>query len=278
VTRRKLIYSFLGTAAIALPYPTLVEPRWLDYTEKSVRLPRARFERPLRVLHLADLHASVFVTLPMIRHAINRGLAGRPDLIVVTGDFITMQRDFDPEGYVRELKRLSDAAPTYGVLGNHDGGLWSRHHYGLPNHQIVERILEDGGIELLHNRAVRREFDGQRIAIAGVGDLWADEVDWRRAFQTVDLTTPTIFLAHNPDTKDVVRAHWDLMLSGHTHGGQVLVPFRGAHYAPVKDKRYISGLKPWGSRQIHVTRGVGNVGGVRMGCRPEASLLVLENA
>jgi hypothetical protein len=220
----------------------------------------------------------VFVTLPMIRHAIDRGLAARPDLAVVTGDFITMQHDFDAAGYARELRRLSDYAPVYAVLGNHDGGMWSRHHHGLPDHRTVERILEDSRIELLHNRAARVEIKGQRITLAGVGDLWADEVDWRRAFQTAEAATPTVFLAHNPDTKDVVRARWDLMLSGHTHGGQVLVPFRGARYAPVKDKRYIAGLKPWGTRQIHVTRGVGNVGGVRMGCRPETSLLVLENA
>jgi hypothetical protein len=278
VTRRKLLYSFLASTAVALPYPCFFEPRWLDYTEKRVRLPRAHFAQPVRLLHLADLHASVFVTQPMIRHAINRGLAARPDVIVLTGDFITMQRDFDADAYARELRRLSEFAPTYAVLGNHDGGLWSRHHYGLPDHRTVERILEDSQISLLHNRAVRPEFHGQRITLAGVGDLWADEVDGRRALQTADPSAPIVLLAHNPDTKDAVRGRWDLMLSGHTHGGQILVPFRGARYAPVKDKRYIAGLKPWGTRQIHVTRGVGNIGGVRMGCRPEASLLILENA
>jgi predicted MPP superfamily phosphohydrolase len=65
------------------------------------------------------------------------------------------------------------------------------------------------------------------------------------------------------------------MLSGHTHGGQVIVGFDGARYAPVEDKRYVAGLKSWGTRQIHVTRGVGNVGGVRFRCRPEASVLTV---
>ena len=278
MTRRKLFYSFLGTAAVALPYPCFVEPRWLDSTSKRVRLARAHFAAPVRLLHLADLHASLFVPLPMIRHAIDRSLASRPDLIVITGDFITMRHDFDAAAYTRELRRLSDAAPTYAVLGNHDGGFWSRHHGGLPDHRTVERILEDSHIELLHNRSARVELHGQRITLAGVGDLWAAEVDGRRAFQAVDLRSPVLLLAHNPDTKDEFRAAWDLMLSGHTHGGQVVVPFHEPRYAPVMDKRYIAGLKPWGTRQIHVTRGVGNVGGVRMGCRPETSLLLLENA
>ena len=66
------------------------------------------------------------------------------------------------------------------------------------------------------------------------------------------------------------------MLSGHTHGGQVIVPVYGPRYAPVIDKNYVAGLKPWRDRRIHMTRGVGNLGGVRFRCRPEVSLLLVE--
>ena len=84
-------------------------------------------------------------------------------------------------------------------------------------------------------------------------------------------------MSHNPDSKEMLRRWpWDLLLSGHTHGGQVIIPFQGPRYAPVTDKRYVAGLKPWESRQIHVTRGVGNFAGVRFRCRPEVSLLILE--
>ena len=90
----------------------------------------------------------------------------------------------------------------------------------------------------------------------------------------MDPRSLVVLLAHNPDSKDILGAYpWDLMLSGHTHGGQVIVPFDGPRFAPVEDKRYVAGLKPWGTRQIHVSRGVGNVGGVRFRCRPEVSLL-----
>jgi predicted MPP superfamily phosphohydrolase len=110
----------------------------------------------------------------------------------------------------------------------------------------------------------------------GVGDLWSKETDGCKAFAEAASNDPVFLLAHNPDSKEQLRPFlWDLMLSGHTHGGQVIVTHDGARYAPVADKRYVAGLKPWGSRQIHVTRGVGNVGGVRFRCRPEVSTLVI---
>src|SRR5262249_30697043 len=163
---------------------------------------------------------------------------------------------------------------TFAVMGNHDGGDWAWRHFGNPSHRAVDHILEDAGIELLHNRSVQVEVRGARMNLVGVGDLWSDEIDERRAFADARGGMPTVLLAHNPDSKDELkRSPWDLMLSGHTHGGQVIVGFDGSRYAPVEDKRYVAGLKPWGTRQIHVTRGVGNIAGVRFRCRPEASVL-----
>jgi hypothetical protein len=267
MTRRKLLYSFFGLPALV--YPCYFEPRWLDLTHRRVALAR-RPERPVRILHISDLHASLFVPLSMIDHAITMGLAQKPDLICVTGDFITHREGFDPGAYAQVLRRLPAAAPTYAVVGNHDGGEWARHKLGYPDHKVVDRILEDAHIELLHNR--RAEALG--LTLVGVGDLWNDEIRAARAYSGADTSKPTVLLAHNPDSKDVLRGRpWDLMVSGHTHGGQVLVGFEGARYAPVKDKRYVAGLKAWGTRQIYVTRGVGNVGGVRFRCRPEVSVL-----
>ena len=276
MTRRKLLGTFLGTAAAAVPYPCLVEPRWLEQTNRKARISRVRPAGPVRILHLADLHASLFVPMSTIAHAVTEGIAERPDLICLTGDFITRGGGFDFREYVQALRPLSRAAPTYAVLGNHDGGPWAAKHFGFADHRMVERLLEESGIQLLHNRAVRVETAHQTVTLVGVGDLWTREVDARRAWAGVDPRYPSVLLAHNPDTKDVLRrAPWDLMLSGHTHGGQVRIPFEGAPFAPVKDKRYVSGLKPWGSRLVYVTRGVGNLGSVRLGCRPEVSMLTL---
>lgn len=273
MTRRKLLYSFF---AAPLLYPFYWEPRWLDITHRRVRLPALRAPRPFRVLHLSDLHASLFVPLSLIDHAITLGLAAKPDLVCITGDFITLREGFDPAQYSRVLRRLSAAAPSFAVLGNHDGGNWTRHHYGFADHRMVEGILDDAGISLLHNRSAQVETRGSRVTLAGVGDLWSHEVDPVSAFAGVTPDHPVLLLAHNPDTKDRLRSWpWHLMLSGHTHGGQIIVPFEGPRYAPVVDKRYVAGLKSWGTRQIHVTRGVGNLGGVRFRCRPEVSILTI---
>jgi predicted MPP superfamily phosphohydrolase len=272
VTRRKLLYSFFGSSLV---YPCYLEPRWLDLTRHRVRLQTPAGDK-IRILHLADLHASLLVPLSMIQHAITAGLAEKPDLICLTGDFITHRQDFHAGEYAKALRRLSQAAPTFAVLGNHDGGDWASRHMGNSNHRTVDRILEDAGVELLHNRSVQAEVRGAKLNLVGVGDLWSDEIDAGRAFADVKPGRATVLLAHNPDTKDELRRNqWDLMLSGHTHGGQVIIGFDGSRYAPVEDKRYVAGLKPWGTRQIYVTRGVGNIAGVRFRCRPEASVLAV---
>ena len=272
MTRRNFLYSFFGSSLV---YPCYVEPRWLDLSRRRIAL-QTHLPHPVRILHLSDLHSSMLVPLSMIHHAITVGLAEKPDLICVTGDFITHRQDFNPREYAGALRRLSEFAPTYAVLGNHDGGGWAWRHHGLPDHRAVDRILEDANIELLHNRSVEVEVRGARMNLVGVGDLWSDEIQPERAFADVRRGQPTVLMAHNPDSKDEVRRQsWDLMLSGHTHGGQVIVGRDGSRYAPVEDKRYVSGLKPWGSRQVFVTRGVGNIAGVRFRCRPEASMLAV---
>jgi predicted MPP superfamily phosphohydrolase len=245
-------------------------------TKRRVRLSRATLPSPIRVLHLSDLHASFVVPLSHIQNAITLGLEGSPDIICLTGDFITFRHDFDSREYVRALRRLTAAAPTFAVLGNHDGGRWAWSRRGNGDHVVVERMLADSGVQLLHNRSRRVAVRNEKLTLVGVGDLWSGEVAGSKAFAGVRSEEPVVLLAHNPDSKDYLPGFtWDLMLSGHTHGGQVIVPLEGTRYAPVEDKRYIAGLKPWGTRQIHVTRGVGNVGGVRFRCRPEVSTLVV---
>lgn len=228
---------------------------------------------PLRVLHLSDLHASFLVPIAHIDHAVSLGLEHKPDLICLTGDFITFRTDYDRSAYIRALRRLSSTAPTVAVMGNHDGGSWAGRRRGFADHRVVDAILSEAGVELLHNRAIVFRDD---IAIAGVGDLWSNEIDAERAFAGTSGARKTILLSHNPDSKDALaRYPWNLMLSGHTHGGQVLMPGLGPRWAPVRDHRYVDGLRPWRNRWIQVSRGVGNVSAVRFRCRPEVNLLTL---
>lgn len=228
------------------------------------------------MLHLSDLHASWAVALSTIRTAISEGVRHQPDLVVLTGDFITHRDDFDSRAYVKVLSELSPH-PTFAVLGNHDGGSWSKARRGYDDHSLVERMLAEANITLMHNRSQYVTIRGRKLAIVGVGDLWSRELDAQRAFADAEPGAPTLLLSHNPDSKESVRSfQWDLMLSGHTHGGQVIVPFEGPRYAPVTDRRFVAGLHRWEDRRLYVTRGVGSLGSVRFMCRPEITILDVE--
>jgi len=276
MTRRTFIYSAMAASVAAASYPCYFEPRWLAVSHLPVELPRTPLPAPVRILHLSDLHLSPPVPLSLIDTAITLGLREKPDLICLTGDFITGQEDLSSRDYVQTLARLSAAAPTFAVLGNHDGGRWSRERFGYPDTAPVRTLLNRSGIQLLHNTSVDLQVRRTEVSLVGVGDLWTEEIEAAVAFSAVDPQKPVILLAHNPDSKDVLADRpWDLMLSGHTHGGQVRIPFDGPRFAPVADKRYVAGLGTWGARQIHVSRGVGNLAGVRFLCRPEVSLLEL---
>src|SRR5260221_3451822 len=106
MTRRGLVLGALGAGASAIAYPCFYEPRWLETTERRVHLAHAPFRNPIRLLHLADLHASLVVPLSLIQHAITLGLSQAPDLICLTGDFITFRHDFDSD---RKSTRLNSS-------------------------------------------------------------------------------------------------------------------------------------------------------------------------
>jgi predicted MPP superfamily phosphohydrolase len=163
------------------------------------------------VLHLSDLHASAVVSLDMISSAVVLGMAERPDIVCLTGDFIS-HRDDNPAAmeYVRVLRKLTIGTQAFAVMGNHDGGRWAAGARGWANHLWVDRILEDAGIEMLHNRSRVVEVRGQRLVLAGTGDYWAEEVEPESAFREVDSRLPVLLLTHNPDTNDVCSPYcWD---------------------------------------------------------------------
>ena len=257
----------------AYGYMRLWESGWLETNTSKVT--REESGAPFNVLHLSDLHASKVVSLAYLRRALGVGLEMKPDMICLTGDFITWKYSQYDE-YANVLRILSDYAPTFACLGNHDGGTWAegKMKIGMSSSQPVKDLLSSANIRLLHNKNTIETINKRDVNILGVGDLWNGECNPNEAFSGIDNLLPTIVLSHNPDAKDLMNDHpWDLMLSGHTHGGQVFLPGLGAPLAPVKDKRYVRGLHKLNDRWLHVSKGVGNLHGLRLNCRPEVSLL-----
>jgi predicted MPP superfamily phosphohydrolase len=276
-SRRKFL-TLAGLSALGVAADVCwIEPCWLGIGRHSIKLPNRTVARETRVLQLSDLHASSVVSLAFIENAVQRGLELKPDIVLLTGDFITGHFD-DFEGYAKVLRPLAEACPCYATLGNHDGGIWAvQHSEGYSDTKNVRELLNRSGVRLLHNEATQLNVADTTLNIVGLGDLWAHEFLPADGFVTSsDGNEPTLLLSHNPDTKEYLREYgWDVMFCGHTHGGQFRVPLVGTPFAPVRDKRFVKGLHSWENRWIHITKGVGNLHGMRFNCRPEISLVTL---
>lgn len=282
LTRRNFFRGLIGSAtatACGGAYMRWAEPDWFEVTHTPISPPlreRPEVAVPLRVLHLSDLHAyKPWVSLSHIARAVALGLAQNPDVICLTGDFITARYDAFAD-YARVLRPLAAAAPTFACLGNHDGGAWARGDGGYGRAENVRALLAASGVALLHNTAREITVRRRRVQLIGVGDWWAGECRPAGAFAAAPPRAGALRLVlnHNPDAKLAFATHdWDLMLCGHTHGGQIGIPLLARLFAPVHDKRFIAGLYPWEGRQLFITRGVGNLHHARLFCRPEISLL-----
>ncbi len=224
-----------------------------------------------RIAFLTDLHTSPLVPRWWLERAVEQANALRPDLIALGGDFL----DDDPH-YIAALadilRPLRARDGLVGVLGNHD------HYVGA---QGVREELAEAAVRELRNTALVLERGGDRLAIAGVGDLEMDVVDVDAAMQGLPPDMPRVVLSHDPDVFGLWPAdhRLDLMLAGHTHGGQAHLPLIGPPYVPSQfGSRYLRGLIREGERQVYVSRGVGASGvPFRWGCPAELSLVVLRS-
>lgn len=282
LTRRTFLAGLGGAgvaAGSAFAFMRWGESDWFESTITPCDTGRASTDNPLRVLHLSDLHAGRFVPLPMIAEAVQRGVEMEPDLVVLTGDFWT-HKYHQISAYAEVLQPLAEVAPTFAVAGNHDGGAWAQHAHGWVTLDPLQELCRGAGIELLHNRPATRQIGSRKVTLLGVGDWWAGDCAVHRTFSAAgerESNEVRIVLNHNPDAKtEFAEYDWDLMCCGHTHGGQLKVPFTGqTPFAPIQDHRYVAGLNPWQKRLIFTTRGVGNLHGMRFNCRPEISLLLV---
>ncbi len=275
-SRRKFL-ALLGVSAVGVAgYGGVIESGRFVVRRHQVRLGRFSSRAPVTILHLSDFHASAVVSLAHISKAIELGLAYKPDLICLTGDFITRRYDRFDE-YATMLLPLAKHAPTFACLGNHDGGVWAKRRYGYPDTTQISTLLRKGGVQLLQNTAESVQIKGWHLSVLGLGDYWSGDMQPELAFQrTTDNDSVRLVLVHNPDSIEELNPYrWDLMLCGHTHGGQLRLPVLGTPFAPVKDARFVEGLHEYNGRWVHVTRGVGNLLGIRINCPPEVSLITI---
>lgn len=252
---------------------------------------------PFRIVHLTDFHYDgLCLSDGLLQRAIAQANAAEPDLIALTGDFVTKEPE-PAYALAAHLSRLQSRLGSFAVLGNHD------HYY--PNAQrIVTKALTKYGIQVLWNDVV---FPlGDALPIVGMPDFWSHSFCADPIFEQLQQThphRPRLVLSHNPDSADVLKK-WrvDLQLSGHTHGGQIVIPRLGnpqrGFYAlrrrlPRRVRRLIpymrspechrvvrhwewaQGFHTVGSNQLYVNRGLGTYPPGRLFCPPEVAILDL---
>ena len=268
---RGLATTGLVGVSAAATYAGLVEPRAYELTETDIfirDLPPA-FDG-FRIAQLSDLHYSPIVPHTDVRRVVALAQSTGADLIALTGDYTTARASY-VWPCAETLATLHAPAGVWAVLGNHD-------HY--TDAELTARALRRARIEVLDNAHTVITRGGESLQLVGVDDWSWGKSDWERALRGVDASRPTILLSHQPAVLDLPQTeHVSLILSGHTHGGQVRLPFVGAPVRFVNEFKYLRGHYRRAATQLYVSRGTGAVGlPVRFGARPEVAVLRLRRA
>ncbi len=197
------------------------------------------------------------------------------DVVALAGDYVHRHHSYIAPG-IAELGKLKAAMGRFAVRGNHDN---RDYRHGIKNYRSLSRAaLAEAKILDLNNTGVWLKRGGARLRICGVGDLWTDHQDLDAALGDAGERDAVLLLSHNPDFVETIRdRRVGLVLSGHTHGGQIVVPGFGAPVVPSEyGQKYLHGLVQGPCCQVFVTRGVGTVTPpVRFLCRPEIVLIRL---
>ncbi len=261
----------LGAAATALTasYSVFIERYAVEVNYYDVFVPNLPPEFVgYRIAQITDTHLGWLISANFLEEVVALTNDVGADLIVGTGDFVHRQRD-EVLRVWPILKRLRARDGVCCVLGNHD-------HWADAAESLAQ--LESSGFSVRH-RALPIERQGRRLVVFGAGDHMEDRFGCDRLLRAARPDDCRVVLAHNPDAADQARmGRVDLMLSGHTHGGQVRIPGYGAPILPLHNRTYDQGIKEVGDSSLFVSRGIGCVGlPVRFGCPPEVAVLRLSD-
>ena len=285
--RRTLLKGLLGLPILGLGsalYVSKVEPAWLQVNQVPLALPRlpAAFD-DYCVVQLSDIHADeAWMNQARLRHIVKMTNQLAPDLVVITGDFITSRPWPQLSTILSELRNLRAPDGVLATMGNHDH--WSDVAW-------VRQEIAAQGIREITQGWHTLSRSGQSLHIAGFEDLWQEpQIKLPLISHVPRLTQLTsalpsdgaaILLVHEPDFADVSAANgrFDLQLSGHSHGGQCRIPFGDSPVLPTFGKKYYSGHYRIGGMQLYTHRGLGMVSPqVRFNCRPEVAAFTLRSA
>jgi uncharacterized protein len=282
ISRRKFLYTCglatAGTGVIAAA--GFIASDRPQVTRIDIRLRGLPHEFDgYTIAQLSDFHYEDHFSVVPIRKSIELVNALHPDLIVLTGDYVTVPmgdyhrstayrfaRNAGPCAEV--LGKLRAPAGTFAVLGNHDGS---------SDPSYIVHALQGHGIPVLMNRSIPLEREKARIWLAGIDDVLEGRPDLAAALRPIPSGEVTILLAHEPDfADDAVFAPVHLQLAGHSHGGQIWIPGIGAPWLPQLARKYPRGSYQIGKLTLYTNLGIGTIRmPVRINCTPEVTLITL---
>jgi predicted MPP superfamily phosphohydrolase len=279
--RRFLKTGFLGAAGLAV-YSGEVERHWLEVTEIQIKLPNLPdgFDG-VRIAHLSDIHMDEFTEHFFLRYVVEKVNSLHPDVVLLTGDYCSVgpfgqDAAVDAAWQCGNILKDLECEERYAVLGNHDAYVGSNE---------VSEALTYNNIVMLNNAYLPLERNGGRLWLAGLMDPVTGGAKPELAAPPIIRAKPNepiVLMCHAPDYVDdllpyTVGKAIDLVLSGHTHGGQVRLPFFGPLTLPSMGQKYVEGLFKLGRMQLYVTRGIGTVGvPFRFDCPPELTMITLQ--
>jgi len=269
---RKVVHTPLGikTLSITRYLNRSNSLDWFDINHIDLVLPRlpAAFDG-YRVVHLSDFHLGTWLTRPQLSEIVQSANNQLPDLILITGDFVTYRPEWFISDLAAELSLLQPRDVTLAVLGNHD-------HWTDP--KMIRDTLRECGIIELSNDVYPLTRDESTLYIAGIDDHMVGEDDLNLVLEKLHQNATSILLAHEPDFADISgeTGAFDLQLSGHSHGGQIILPWSRPLYLPQYARKYYSGLNRVNGMYVFTTNGIGTAElQFRMNCRPEIAVFTI---
>lgn len=280
ITRRKFLKISLVSAvttAVAgvggFGYAHDIETGWIEIVSLDLTLPRLSpaFDG-YKLVQFSDIHVDGGKTNDHLKRVVELVNAQQPDAITITGDFVTHTNAGGiSQSLVEPLSQLAAKDITVAILGNHDH--WT-------DAEGVRAVLRQSGITDLSNTTYTIERDGEVLHLAGVDDYWErlDRLD--DVLARLPDEGAAVLLAHEPDYADISAAtgRFDLQLSGHSHGGQVVIPLIGPIVLPPYGEKYPIGRYQVGNMIQYTNRGIGTISpAVRFNCRPEITVFTLRS-
>ncbi|MCT2534332.1 metallophosphoesterase [Aquibacillus koreensis] len=265
----------LGSGGGTYYYAREIEPSMLTILKKtltSVKIPQTF--NGFKIVQFSDTHIGFHYTIDQFNSMIDSLNKLKPDCVVFTGDLVDMPHKYgwgDP--IVQSLQKIQAPHGKFWVYGNHDHG-----GYGTD---IIKDVMEQGGFTLLQNEHTIISKKNESITLAGLDDAILGKPDIEVTLQDVAPDSYTVLLVHEPDYADrVIQFPVDVQLSGHSHGGQIQIPFYGYVYTPYYAEKYVEGKYTFNNHQLQlfVSRGIGTTRlPYRFFCKPEITVFTLQS-